>query len=46
MNHVFKGQFYKEIMVMFLFGLLLNVSVNSCGHVRTVISPNHTFLPE
>ena len=24
--------------------LLLNVPVNSCGHVRTVSSPNHTFF--
>ena len=27
------------------FGLMLNVPVNSYGHVRTVSSHNHTFLP-
>ena len=27
----------------FWFGLMLYVSVNSYGHVRTVSSPNHTF---
>ena len=27
-----------------LFGLMLNVSVNSCGHVGMVSSLNHTFF--
>ena len=27
-----------------LFGLMLNVSVNTYGHARTVSSPNHTFV--
>ena len=27
-----------------LFGLMLNVPVNSYGHVGTVSSPNHTFF--
>ena len=27
-----------------LFGLMLNIPVNSYGHVRTVSSPNHTFF--
>ena len=27
-----------------LFGLMLNVPVNSYCHVGTVISPNHTFF--
>ena len=26
------------------FGLILYIPVNSFGHVRTVSSPNHTFL--
>ena len=28
----------------FWFGLMLNVPVNSYGHVGTVSSPNHTFF--
>ena len=28
-----------------LFGLMLNVPVNSYGHVGTVNSPNHTSFP-
>ena len=30
--------------VFFWFGLILNVPVNSCGHVRMVRSPNDTIF--
>ena len=33
-----------ELWFVCLFGLMLNVPVNSYGHVRTVSSPNHTFF--
>ena len=31
-------------LISFWFGLLLYVSVNSYGHVRTVSSSSHTFF--
>ena len=34
-----------EIVVLLVwFGLILYVPVNSCGHVETVSSPNHTYF--
>ena len=32
-----------HLILFCLFGLVFSVPVNSCGHVGTVISPNHTF---
>ena len=34
----------KNISFWFGFGLILNILVNSYGHVKTVTSPEHTFL--
>ena len=35
-------QLYMEVLVC-LFGLMLNIPVNSYGHVMTFSSPSHTF---
>ena len=32
------------VVVVFWFGLMLNVPVNSYVHVKMASSPNHTFL--
>ena len=32
------------ILIVCLFGLMLNVPVNRYGHIVTVSSPNHTFF--
>ena len=36
--------FFDQNGWLVLFGLMINVPVNSCGNVRTVSSPNHTFF--
>ena len=37
--------FMPQSLVLFWFGLLLYVPVNSYDHVVMVSSPNHTFFP-
>ena len=51
MRHLFIGHILltltilnRDISCFDLVGLLLYIPVNSYGHVRTVSSPNHTFL--
>ena len=37
--------YFGKVPILFcLFGFILYVTVNSYGHVKTVISPSHTFL--